>query len=104
MNWTDETRGKIREMRAQGMTTTAIGEAMGTSEASVRGILRRDQPTPAPPASSWTWDIPSSRQCHYILNDGPWRNGRVPAYCNERVFPGSSWCREHHARCFTRVH
>ena len=47
-----------------------------------------------------TVEWPTYRDCHYILNDGPWTARNPPRWCGKPAKTGSSYCAGHHRDCY----
>ena len=98
MIWASEAIQRLRELAKLGLGPSRISEQLHLSKNAVSGAMNRyvvaEPKPPAPPLPKW----PTVHECHYILDDGPWRT-RPPVWCGERVQPGSPYCPDHHRRC-----
>ena len=100
MIWASEAISRLRELAKLGLGPSRISEQLHVSRNQVAGAMHRyvladPKPPAAPPEPKW----PTVHECHFILDDGPWR-AKTPQWCAQRVLPGSPYCPDHHRRCY----
>lgn len=108
MIWDAEAVARLRELSALQLNSARIAELMGVPRNAVHGARYRygmaapRNPEPLPMSVCEPPSVPGTYECRYLLDGGPRPFPPQPQWCMAPTLPGSPYCPEHHARCYTQ--
>lgn len=93
-----------------GLSASQLGRLLGVTRNTVIGQLNRAGMKLLSPAQRREADEAAARQdqrenptgCRYMIDNGDGIRDSKWRWCCAKVQPGSSYCPQHHARCYRR--